>query len=253
MPNEIFDQIQDLYGKGNFAEDVKRLFNDKFFTTKKGDIPRDPEEREKFNKILDQAIEKLEKEEREKEQLKESRAKRVTKAIGQFVKDLSTLGLWRLFKTKGAKTQFESLVKHATTVANTVVARESENDKEAYEALNTQLQLALKEKIKPHGLLERNDDIRDKLIEDIAKTCVDKLKKNSMLDPAELFKKQEEIVQFVVDGVEKGANKYLASWSPMASFNKQAELVSSKLANKLINEHRKSSNSVGKSSNPFDR
>jgi hypothetical protein len=254
MPNEIFDTIKKLYEKNNhefvaednFAKEVKQYFTNTFFTNKKGEIQRDEAEKAEFDKILDKAIKKLQKEEREAEQLKGSRTKRVTKAIGQFIKDLSTLGLWRLMKTPTAKTQFDSLVKHATTVANKASgARESDNDKEAYEALNTQLQLALKEKIKPHGRLERNEDIRDKLIKDIAKTCVDKLKKNPMLDPAELFNKQDEIVQFVVDGVEKGANKYLKSWSPIASFNKQADLVASKLSDKLISKH------VGRSSNPF--
>jgi hypothetical protein len=188
MPNEIFDDIKSLYRKENFAEEVKSYFTSKFFTTKNGEVQLDESEEAQFDTILDKAITRLQKEEREAEQLKVSKVKRAARAVGRFMMDLSTLGLWRLFKTKTAEVQFNSLVKHATMMANKAVRpRESEAEKGAYDLLEDQLKLALREKIKPHGRLERNEDIRDKLIAGIAKTCMDGIKKNPMLDPQRPF------------------------------------------------------------------
>jgi len=114
-PLKVFNEILHLYEERevDFEKKVKEYFYKNFLTIDEKTIAFSAAEEKQFDDILNKAVQKLKQEDVSK---KSSARNRAVRAIARFVMDLSTLGFWRLFKTRSAKAQLEGLVKYSSAL-----------------------------------------------------------------------------------------------------------------------------------------
>ena len=158
---EMFNEIKELYGPNgdNFRENIRDYFYTNVFVNEIREVNLSGEEEKKFDAILDKAIKKFDQEQKQLNAPRESRTKRIAKAIGQFIMDLSSFGLWRLLKTPNAKAQFTGLIKYSKKIVQREVAR----SKEPSFSRSEKIKVDDKESLRKHKMLRKTSAINKEI------------------------------------------------------------------------------------------